>query len=91
MKANGEDIKTIQKLLRHANYKGPPTFTRRRRPKQSARLKLGSSGCFAGNGYQKGELNRAFLTYRTLGRKGQFNNFFRMLASPTGFEPVLPP
>ena len=26
MKANGEDIKTIQELLRHANYNGPPTF-----------------------------------------------------------------
>ena len=72
---DGEDIKPIQELLRHANYKVPPTCTRGDDQGEARGANRSRENNSAGKGHQEGGLNREFLPYsnpfRTLGRKGQ--------------------
>jgi integrase len=76
MKANGEDIKTIQELLRHANYKVTADIYTAGDDQDEARgANPSRENDSAGDGHQKGELiGRFFLIEpsRTHERKGQF-------------------
>jgi len=96
MKANGEDIKTIQELLRHSNYKvTADTYTQAVTPmKRAAQTKLVKMILLPTKkvGEERASSEWFFLIepFQTLGERLDSNKSFRLLASPTGFEPVLP-
>jgi len=66
MKANGEEIKTIQELLRHSNYKVTADVYIQAMTSEARGAKQSRQDDSARQGRQKGGLNRAFFPYRTL-------------------------
>ena len=96
MKANGEDIKPIQELLRHANYgvtvdvyTEALTTTKRSAQSRVVRMILKKratkkSGLIVG-------VRALSNPFKPSCDKANFSKAFGLLAHPTGFEPVLPP
>ena len=94
MNANGEDLKTIQEMLRHATFKVTAdiytqaiTDTKREAHNKVVKQLIAEPG-------RMGRTPRDPVSYWTLldpRIRTDRDKFFGILASPTGFEPVLPP
>ena len=86
-----------QELLRHSNYKITPIPAHKPSLLRSARRKQSLSKCFSCWASGRGQSNRPrsgfFLSnpFKPSAIKPDSDNSFRLLPSPRGFEPVLPP
>ncbi len=94
MKANGEDLKTIQEMLRHATFKvTADIYTQAVTPtKRDAHNKVVKQ-LIAEPG-RMGRTPRDLVLldpFEPTWIRRDLDKYFGILASPTGFEPVLPP
>lgn len=99
MKANGEDVKTIQELLRHANFKVTmDVYTQAvTKVKRSAHSRVARQimGPIEGKKKRRKGMNKFGFSlsnpFKPSGFDSISSKLFILLASPTGFEPVLSP
>src|ERR1700737_1714900 len=90
LKGNGEDVKVVQELMRHANisvtlnvYAQAITQTKRDAQSRVVSLRLDKN--------EEKPSTEAYRTVTDLQNSGGIRKGLISLASPTGFEPVLPP
>jgi integrase len=95
MNANGEDLKTIQEMLRHATFRVTAdiytqaiTDTKREPTTKSSSNSSRNPAGTMGRTPRNPVLLDPFGPTRI---RTDRDKFFGLLASPTGFEPVLPP
>jgi hypothetical protein len=93
LKANGEDVKVVQELMRHASCKLTlDTYTQAvtpaKRKAQSNVVNLLRMN--ASQGERSGKQQQLFLFVPSTGERSSAKSL-KALASPGGFEPPLPP